>query len=480
MPDVRGSPDANQIPDDIWLDILINYLQPQDIVSLSEVNNRLSRLFKTQHTQSEQLNRKKTLGILKVFAGYSSTFLFARLNGKQRLFKTRNSSVVDSDNINPILMPISLPENISFIESIQSTSNHTVLVGRDSHDHIIVATNKINQDYAGQETSHNQVISLPLHDNNISLVSAGNEENYILNPIFLFSRNTRGQLSLASYKINDRTPLGTTIGERNHPLPIIPLPYTMKTVKQIHSGIWHTVIRGYDQYNRPQIATFGKNYDGQLGTGDWENRDTPTLIKLPPEMFTLHVIETSFFHTIAIGLDKNGFPIVASCGYNSDGQLGCGDKDNKNTLISIKLPENMKSVEMVATGVKHTVIVGKDINNKPVVATCGHNGYGQLGTGDEQDRVCLTPIPIPKDLITIDYVEAGAYHTVICGRNIKNQPIIALCGCNSNGELGFAPQKIAKKSSLMTNPALFFPPRPDKGTINNLMKISKFSPCNLL
>lgn len=59
MSDVRGKPDANQIPDDIWLDILINYLQPQDVVSLSEVNNRLSRLFKTQHTQSEQLNRKK-------------------------------------------------------------------------------------------------------------------------------------------------------------------------------------------------------------------------------------------------------------------------------------------------------------------------------------------------------------------------------------------------------------------------------------
>ncbi|HAU2041679.1 TPA: DNA helicase UvrB, partial [Legionella pneumophila] len=117
-------------------------------------------------------------------------------------------------------------------------------------------------------------------------------------------------MSLASYKTNDRTPLGTTIGERNYQLPI-PLPYTMKTVKQIHSGIWHTVIRGYDQYNRPQIATFGKNYDGQLGTGDWENRDTPTLIKLPPEMHTLHVIQTGFFHTIVAGLNKNGFPIVA-------------------------------------------------------------------------------------------------------------------------------------------------------------------------
>ncbi|HAZ7572150.1 DNA helicase UvrB [Legionella sp. PATHC032] len=286
-------------------------------------------------------------------------------------------------------------------------------------------------------------------------------------------------MCLESHKINGNDRLETVIVERNYQSPIS-LPCTMKTVKQIHSGIWHTVIKGYDQYNRPQIATFGKNYDGQLGTGDWENRDTPTLIKLPPEIFTLHVIETGFFHTIAIGLDKNGFPIVASCGYNSDGQLGSGDKENKNTLTPIKLPENMKSVEMVAAGAKHTVIAGKDINNKPMVATCGYNNYGQLGTGDGQNRVCLTPISIPKDLITIDYVEAGTFYTVICGRNMKNQPIIALCGCNSDGELGLPPQKIAKKLSLMTNPALFFPPRSDKNVINNLMKSSKFSPCHLL
>ncbi len=156
MPDVSGKPDANQIPDDVWLDILINYLQPQDAVNLSEVNNRLNRLFATQHTQSEQLHRKKTLGILKVFTGYSSTFLFIRFNGKQRLFRA-----MDSNSITPLLMPISLPENVSYIESIQSTYKHTVVVGRDNRDQIIVATNKIHKDYSRQETSHNQLI--PFH-----------------------------------------------------------------------------------------------------------------------------------------------------------------------------------------------------------------------------------------------------------------------------------------------------------------------------
>lgn len=110
-------------------------------------------------------------------------------------------------------------------------------------------------------------------------------------------------MHLELHQINGNDPLGTIIGERNYQLPI-PLPYTMKTVKQIHSGIWHTVIRGYDQYNRPQIATFGKNYDGQLGTGDCENRDTPTPIKLPPEMLTFHAIQTGFFTPLPLDLIK--------------------------------------------------------------------------------------------------------------------------------------------------------------------------------
>lgn len=97
-------------------------------------------------------------------------------------------------------MPISLPENISVIESIQSTYKHTVVVGRDKHDQIIVATNKINQDYAKQETSHNQLIPLPLRDINISLVSAGNEEDYILNPIFSFPATQQGNCILNCIK----------------------------------------------------------------------------------------------------------------------------------------------------------------------------------------------------------------------------------------------------------------------------------------
>ncbi len=276
---------------------------------------------------------------------------------------------MDSDNITPLLIPISLPENISFIESIQSTYKHTIVVGRDNHDQIIVATNKIHKDYAKQETSYNQLIPLPLRNNNISLVSVGNnEENYIFNPIFLLSRNAAVQLSLQLHKINSKAQLETAIEEKDCQLPI-PLPDTIKTVTKINSGVWHTVIAGYDQHNLPQIASFGKNCDGQLGTGEWEDQNAPTLAKLPPEMHTLHVIETGYFHTIATGLDKNGCPIVANCGYNSDGQLGSGDKDNKNKLNPVKLPENMKSVEMVTTGVKHTVVLGKDINNKPVGIT---------------------------------------------------------------------------------------------------------------
>ncbi len=83
---------------------------------------------------------------------------------------------------------------------------------------------------------------------------------------------------------------------------------------------------------------------------------------------------------------------VYACGMNDAGQLGVGDKQDRDRLTEINLAHlNLApgdKVKQVVVGRFHTIC----LTERGRSFVCGKNDCGQLGVGDERDRDRLTEI----------------------------------------------------------------------------------------
>ena len=102
-------------------------------------------------------------------------------------------------------------------------------------------------------------------------------------------------------------------------------------------------------------------------------------------------------------------------GENTDGQLGDGTNQSKNSVVKI-----MDNVSSVSAGGKHTLILKTDGS----LWTVGKNNVGQLGTGDTVDSI--TPIHIMNDVMAID---AGYSYSAA----IKTNGTLWVWGYNNKG-----------------------------------------------
>ena len=140
------------------------------------------------------------------------------------------------------------------------------------------------------------------------------------------------------------------------------------------------------------VKCWGYNSDGQLGLGDDEDRgdDAGEMgDSLPPVDLgagrTATAISAGRYHTCAL-LDDGS---VKCWGNNDDGGLGLGDTDSRgddagemgDALPSIDLGEGRTAVA-VSTGYEFTCALLDDGS----VKCWGYNSYGQLGLGDDEDR----------------------------------------------------------------------------------------------
>jgi alpha-tubulin suppressor-like RCC1 family protein len=147
--------------------------------------------------------------------------------------------------------------------------------------------------------------------------------------------------------------------------------------KQISAGYAHTMFLT----KTGEVYACGSGENGQLGTGDNESRLTPVKITtFPVGTDPIKKISAGGRHTVF--LTEKGE--VYACGWGGYGQLGTGDNENRLTPVKITFP----------------------------VGTGGLGEYGQLGTGDTQDRLTPVKITFPDGTDPIREISAGDEHTV--------------------------------------------------------------------
>ncbi|AYV82980.1 MAG: chromosome condensation regulator [Hyperionvirus sp.] len=161
----------------------------------------------------------------------------------------------------------------------------------------------------------------------------------------------------------------------------------------------------------------GSNYDGQMGFGDRDKKKVFEEIKGIPR----DIVQIACGAHIIIKL-KDG--TLMGCGKNLFGQLGFEDGLVRTLFEEIKkIPKNIMKV---ACGVDHTMILLAD----GTLMGCGNNDHGELGLGDRRDRNIFEEIKgIGKNIAD---VICGYEYTFI---KLTDGTLMS-CGANSIGQLG--------------------------------------------
>jgi alpha-tubulin suppressor-like RCC1 family protein len=167
------------------------------------------------------------------------------------------------------------------------------------------------------------------------------------------------------------------------------------------------------------LYTWGNNMYGQLGTGDNDGRFEPTLIDAE-NVYTQVVCGQ--YHTLALREDGS----LWSFGYNLYGELGVGDNTSRTEMTRVGTEEDVWIY--CSAGGNHSFGIKEDGS----LWSWGRNYHGQLGLGDRMNR--NTPQAVTVSGSTeFSQVAAGETHTVALG---KWNAVMYASGRNNFGQIG--------------------------------------------
>ncbi|XP_075998041.1 putative E3 ubiquitin-protein ligase HERC3 [Genypterus blacodes] len=189
-------------------------------------------------------------------------------------------------------------------------------------------------------------------------------------------------------------------------------------VSQVACGSQHSVALTKDG----QVYTWGQDTSGQLGLGKRRpGASSPQHLRSLSGM-PLVQIAAGGDQSFALSVSGNVF----SWGRNNCGQLGLGDKTDRQTPTAVH-SLNLKKTIAISCGKDHTTILTKD----GAVFTFGSGQYGQLGHNSFSDE--LHPRLVAELLeAKVTKIACGRHHTLVL---TESKQVYAF-GCGDQGQLG--------------------------------------------
>lgn len=187
-----------------------------------------------------------------------------------------------------------------------------------------------------------------------------------------------------------------------------------------------------------RVFGWGENVAGQLGTGDVEQRESPTLVQ---GLDDVALIAAGGQQAFAVRRDG----AVFAWGNNQDGQLGLGaepDGDAANVLRPRRITAfDALRVRAIAVGSFHAVVILGDGS----IRTFGASNLGQAGSDSSEDHFATYPAPIePAGLSGVTAAAAGDMHTLLLG----SDGVVRALGHAGDGRLGDGSNGRSQSSSL--------------------------------
>ena len=210
--------------------------------------------------------------------------------------------------------------------------------------------------------------------------------------VFAFGSNNRGQLGLGDTE--DRLVPTLLRGELEN-----------KSVLQAAAGSVHTTFVTADGL----VFSCGANEEGQLGVGGTERRLVPTLITGQLQGKAAVYVAAGDLHTLCITADGSLF----SWGENDRGQLGVGDTEDRQVPTLVTGLQGKQVVHVTAE--QFYTICTTALGS---VFTWGASDNGQLGLGDFEFNV-LVPTLVRGELQNKQVVQvaAGEEHSACVTRD---------------------------------------------------------------
>ncbi|BDR55080.1 hypothetical protein KIMH_11910 [Bombiscardovia apis] len=305
---------------------------------------------------------------------------------------------------------------------------HSLGLGRDGK---VYAWGRNDAGQLGDGSASNRTSPVAVHTPGgmtFTQVVAGPNDSFALatnGSLYAWGWNSKGQLGNGN-TVNQSTPV------------LVPVPDGSTKYTKIIPGRQHTLA----VTDTGALYAWGGNDMGQLGEGTTFDSLTPVKVKLPTGVTGFTQISAGSSHTVALGSDGRAY----SWGWNGYGQLGSAAVavgGQSSTPVAVDLPGGVSSFKQVVASNDWSL----GISSSGHIYTWGYNGDNQLGDGTTTNRSTPVAPALPGGL-SFDQVSVEGDGTVA----LASSGAAYAWGWNGYGQLGTGNQ------NSQANPAQITPP----------------------